>query len=132
MSKPKSIYPDVWRKAFLSVFKPKPKLTGSEWADKYRFVAPGTTPEPGEWRTSRTPYLREPMDVATDDETEIVVMKCSSQTGKSESLLNILGFYTPGWEIEFWSPVAIASIITVVLYVVGQNLGDASDPRTHM
>lgn len=39
---------------------------------------------------------------------------------------------TPGWEMEFWSPVAIASVITVVLYVVGQNLGDASDPRTHM
>ena len=39
---------------------------------------------------------------------------------------------TPGWEFEFWSPVAIASIITIVLYVVGQNLGDASDPSTHM
>lgn len=39
---------------------------------------------------------------------------------------------TPGWEIEFWSPVAVASIIAVVLYIVGQNLGDASDPRTHM
>lgn len=39
---------------------------------------------------------------------------------------------TPGWELEFWSPVAIASVITVVLYVVGQNLGDASDPRTHV
>lgn len=39
---------------------------------------------------------------------------------------------TPGWELEFWSPVAIVSIITIVLYVVGQNLGDASDPRTHM
>lgn len=39
---------------------------------------------------------------------------------------------TPGWEIEFWAPVAVASIITVVLYIVGQNLGDASDPRTHM
>lgn len=39
---------------------------------------------------------------------------------------------TPGWEMEFWSPVVISSIITVVLYVVGQNLGDASDPRTHM
>jgi len=38
----------------------------------------------------------------------------------------------PGWNIEFWVPVAIASIITVVLYVVGQNLGDASDPKTHM
>ena len=39
---------------------------------------------------------------------------------------------TPGWEFEFWSPVAVSAIITVVLYVVGQNLGDASDPRTHM
>lgn len=39
---------------------------------------------------------------------------------------------TPGWQFEFWTPVAVASIITVVLYVVGQNLGDASDPRTHM
>lgn len=39
---------------------------------------------------------------------------------------------TPGWELEFWSPVAISAVISVVLYVVGQNLGDASDPRTHM
>ena len=39
---------------------------------------------------------------------------------------------TPGWGWEFWAPVAVASIITVVLYVTGQNLGDASDPRTHM
>ena len=39
---------------------------------------------------------------------------------------------TPGWEFEFWSPVAIAAIITISLYVTGQNLGDASDPRTHM
>lgn len=39
---------------------------------------------------------------------------------------------TPGWEFEFWSPVAVAAIISIVLYVVGQNLGDASDPRTHM
>lgn len=38
----------------------------------------------------------------------------------------------PEWQLEFWSPVAVASIITIVLYVVGQNLGDASDPRTHM
>ena len=39
---------------------------------------------------------------------------------------------TPGWQFEFWSPVILTSIITIVLYVVGQNLGDASDPRTHM
>lgn len=39
---------------------------------------------------------------------------------------------TPGWGFEFWCPVAVASVIAVVLYMVGQNLGDASDPRTHM
>ena len=39
---------------------------------------------------------------------------------------------TPGWEFEFWSPVVVAAIISEVLYVVGQNIGDASDPRTHM
>ncbi|MCR4912035.1 MAG: ABC transporter permease [Bacilli bacterium] len=33
---------------------------------------------------------------------------------------------------SFWSPVAIASIITISLYILGQNLADASDPRTHM
>ncbi len=39
---------------------------------------------------------------------------------------------TPGWGYEFWSPVIVSAIVTIVLYVVGQNLGDASDPRTHM
>ena len=39
---------------------------------------------------------------------------------------------TPGREFQFWSPVAVSSVIAVVLYLVGQNLGDASDPRTHM
>lgn len=40
--------------------------------------------------------------------------------------------FLQGREIQFWAPVAVASLITIVLYVVGQNLGDASDPRTHM
>lgn len=36
------------------------------------------------------------------------------------------------WGFEYWSPIIISSIITIILYVVGQNLGDASDPKTHM
>jgi oligopeptide transport system permease protein len=32
----------------------------------------------------------------------------------------------------FWPPVAVASALTIILYVLGQNLADASDPRTHM
>ena len=39
---------------------------------------------------------------------------------------------TSGKEFLFWIPVIVASFTTIVLYVIGQNLGDASDPRTHM
>lgn len=83
----------IYTKEFLSAFKPRSKLTGSEWADIYRYIAPGTSPEPGEWRTSRVPYLREPMDSMTDRKTETVVLMWSSQVGKSEALLNVMGYY---------------------------------------
>ncbi len=39
-------------------------------------------------------------------------------------------FLTYPW--EFWPPVVVASAITIILYVLGQGLADASDPRTHM
>lgn len=84
---------NVWSKTFVKYCRPRSRLTGSQWADKYRYVAPGTSPEPGEWRTDRVPYLREPMDAATDKLTERVVMMFSSQVGKSEVLLNIMGYY---------------------------------------
>ena len=32
----------------------------------------------------------------------------------------------------FWIPVFTAAVISVSLYIVGQALADASDPRTHM
>ena len=69
---------NVWRKTIVKYCRPRSRLTGSQWADKYRYVAPGTSPEPGEWRTDRVPYLREPMDAATDKLTERVVMMFSS------------------------------------------------------
>ena len=39
-------------------------------------------------------------------------------------------FKTFPW--AFWPPVLVAAAITIILYVLGQNLADASDPRTHM
>jgi oligopeptide transport system permease protein len=39
-------------------------------------------------------------------------------------------FLTFPW--AFWPPVIVASVITIILYLLGQNLADASDPRTHM
>ena len=51
--------------------------------------------------------------------------------GKIIEMTNAAMFVT-GRELEFWAPVTVTAIITIVLYVVGQKLGDASDPRTHM
>lgn len=83
----------IWRKALEKYTLPPSDLAGSEWADKCRVVPAGTSPEPGPWRTSRTPYLKEPVDAATDRQTEIVVMEFSSQLGKSEALLNVIGYF---------------------------------------
>ena len=77
---------------FLAVLKPRPKLTISQWADKYRIIAEGTGPEPGPWRTSRAPYSREIMDTFNTDAQQIVFM-ASSQVGKTEIALNIMGYY---------------------------------------
>lgn len=72
--------------------KPKPKLTISQWADEYRYIARGTSPEPGRWQTSRTPYAREIMDCFNTQVNTVVVM-ASSQVAKTEIGLNIAGYY---------------------------------------
>lgn len=83
----------IWANSFKRSCKPQSRMTGSAWADNFRIVPPGTSPEPGPWRTVRTPYLREIVDAATDKKTERVVFCASSQVGKSEMLLNVLGYY---------------------------------------
>ena len=72
-------------------FKPPEELTVAEWADKYRRL-PATAAESGPWRTSRTPYLREPMEAFSDPKINHIVMVAASQVGKSELELNIIGY----------------------------------------
>jgi len=69
--------------------RPPPVMRGSEWADRYRQIVKG--PEPGRWRCSRTPYLREPLDcMDPEDPVQKVVMQFATQLGKSEVLYNSL------------------------------------------
>ncbi len=71
--------------------RPPENLTVSEWADKYRRLPPSSA-EPGPWRTSRTPYLKAPMDAFCDPKVRRIVMVASSQVGKSEFELNCIGY----------------------------------------
>lgn len=79
--------------SFFQYLKPEPKLNLSEWADKHRILTSRSSSEPGRWRTSRTPYLKEIMDCLSSDHParEIIFMK-GSQVGGTEVGLNWLGY----------------------------------------
>lgn len=72
---------------------PPPTLTVSEWADRYRRLAPESSAEPGQWRTERVPYTREIMDAFSDPRIERVTVMASSQSAKTEILLNVAGYF---------------------------------------
>ena len=72
--------------------RPEPQILVSDWADAKRILPP-TSAEPGRYRTSRVPFLREVMDalsVASPYET-VVLMK-PSQCGATEAALNFSGY----------------------------------------
>lgn len=73
-------------------FTPPESLTVDEWADRNRRLSPETSAEAGPWRTSRTPYLKAPMEAFTDPKVRKIVMVAASQVGKSELELNIIGY----------------------------------------
>jgi phage terminase large subunit GpA-like protein len=76
-----------------STLRPPPLLTVSQWADRHRMLDTVSSAEPGKWRTSRTPYLREPMDrLSPTDPCERVVMMFGAQLGKTEAGLNWCGY----------------------------------------
>lgn len=74
-------------------FAPPPKLTISQWADNYRKLSSEASAEAGQWRTSRAPYQREMMDAISDSSVEDVVIMCGAQLGKTEALLNTIGYF---------------------------------------
>lgn len=80
-------------KGFIDGLRPEPRLTVSEWADLYRFLASTSTAEPGPWRTARTPYLRAIMDDLSSNSPiqEVVFMK-GAQVGATEMGFNWLGY----------------------------------------
>jgi len=80
---------EVW-----PLWRPPPKLTLSQWADKFRILSSESSSEPGQWRTHRTPYAREIMDAISDPFCPRVVVQKASQLGATDScILNAIGFY---------------------------------------
>lgn len=72
---------------------PPPMLTVSQWADAHRKLSSESSAEPGRWRTDRAPYQREILDAVNDPSVERIIVMSSAQVGKTELLLNAIGYY---------------------------------------
>jgi phage terminase large subunit GpA-like protein len=115
------------RVAFADAINPPPDLGIAEWADQYR-ILPGTaSSEPGQWRTSRFPFVREIMDELSPQSPrqEIVIMG-GAQVAKSECVINAM-LYTIDYmptsmmyvlptidTVEKFSKVRLASSISAI------------------
>jgi phage terminase large subunit GpA-like protein len=94
----------------------EPDLTVSEWADQHRVLSSTASSEPGRWRTSRTPYLRQIMDLLSSSHSaQRVVVMSGAQIGKTECGNNWIGYvihHTPGPMLMVQPTVEIAKRVS--------------------
>ena len=80
--------------AIAAALRPPPALTVTEWADAHRRLPSKGASEPGQWRTSRVPFLAEIMDCLSDSHpSKRVVFVKSAQVGGTECGLNWVGWH---------------------------------------
>lgn len=80
-------------KGAMNILRPPKKMTISEWADEYRRLDSQSSAEAGRWYTSRAEYQRGIMDACSDPANKEVVVMAGAQLGKTEALLNIIGYF---------------------------------------
>ena len=88
---------DSFKKAInaltLQILKPKPKMTGSEWANKNFYLSPENSAEPGRYSWERMPWQKEMLDVATDEDHRDVVLMTSARVGKTVTMLATTAYF---------------------------------------
>jgi len=81
----------IYTNAFNAGLRPDENLLVSEWSDRYR-VLTTTSAEPGLWRTSRVPFLRQIMDcLSPKHPAQKVVFQKGSQIAATEGGNNWVG-----------------------------------------
>ncbi len=70
------------------VFRPRERITVSQWAEKYRVVVRG--PAQGKWSNGLTPYCIEPMDTIALPWVRKVFLCWAPQTGKTSVGINFM------------------------------------------
>jgi phage terminase large subunit GpA-like protein len=89
-----SFHKSNWAKLTLpqSLIAPPLKLDVDTWADTYRKLSPEASSEVGQWNTDRAPFQRGMMRAVTEKGVKKIVFMTSAQVGKSEIILNVIGY----------------------------------------
>ena len=84
---------EIYIEAFNQGLRPDPELTVTQWADAHRHLPRQSSSEPGRYRSSRTPYVREIMDhlSPSNPTQELCVMK-GTQLGFTSVAENWFGY----------------------------------------
>jgi len=84
---------DVYIQAARAGARPDPRMLVSEWADQNRILTTRSSPEPGLWRTARTPFLKDIMDsLSPTSPWERTVFMKGHQIGATECGNNWIGY----------------------------------------
>lgn len=71
-------------RAIAEFVAPPPRMTVTEWAQRFRILSAKDSSEPGPYRVERTPYALEPQnDLSPSSDVEEVVLMWGAQTGKT-------------------------------------------------
>lgn len=88
-----SLHVESTFRAAISKVAPPENQTVREWADKYRYIPDGSSPEPGKFKSSRTPYMIEIMEDISNPRVRQLVLMFSAQMAKTELELNTVGYF---------------------------------------
>lgn len=81
------------RPGWVAGLRPTPIINVSDWSDEFRVLNQRSAAEPGRWRTSRTPYLRQIMDdLSNHSVIQRVSMMKGAQVGGTELGNNWIGY----------------------------------------
>lgn len=77
--------------AAMPAWRPPPKLSLSEWADRYFYLSAGMAAEPGRWHT--LPYQKAIMDAITDPHVKRVTLIKSARVGGTLMANAAIGYF---------------------------------------
>ena len=78
-------------RAAMAAWKPQDIRLPWQWCEEHVEVDK-TSPMPGMWKSNNSPWVKEVMELAADKRVRFIAVKCSAQSSKTQTVLNLLAW----------------------------------------